>query len=114
MKKLSIQLPVFVVGIVFTFAHHTPPTLSSNPPNATKILKKVNWGGEPVDITDVRINGKPVSFERSYKSNDGDWIHELSVKVRNATDKRLCLKSPKSLLETVSTGSGSDLVNDGS
>ena len=89
MKKLSIQLAAFVVGIVFIFAHYTPPTLSSNPPNATKILKKVNWGPEPVDINDVRINGKPVSFEQSYKTNDRDWIHELSFKVRNATNKNI-------------------------
>ncbi|HEX6718009.1 MAG TPA: hypothetical protein VF088_12900 [Pyrinomonadaceae bacterium] len=52
-------------------------------------MKKVNWGPEPVDINDVRINAKPISFEQSYNSNDRDWIRELSFKVRNATNKNI-------------------------
>jgi hypothetical protein len=86
MKKTG-HILILLMGLTFISTQYTPLTSSSKPLNETRVLRAVKWGPEPVEVTEIRINSKPVSFDRSFVSNEDDWIRELSFKVKNTSNK---------------------------
>ena len=90
MNRLYVSMSLLVmVGLGLTLTHYTPRTLSSNYRDDRKLVTEQKWGNQPVEVTDVRIDGNAVALGRSFVANDSDWIHELSFTVRNASGKHI-------------------------
>jgi hypothetical protein len=87
MKRTTIQMLLLILGLALSFTFYTPRTLSSNSHGELKLITAQNWGHQPVEVTDLRLNGKPLALGRSFKSNESDWIRELSFNLRNTSDK---------------------------
>jgi hypothetical protein len=47
---------------------------------------------EPLAITDVKVNGKSITFGRKFNAND-DWLRTLVFSVKNTSDKRVLFAS---------------------
>jgi len=43
---------------------------------------------EPVTVTNIKVNGQSVSFDREFAAND-DWMKSLVITVKNKSDKRI-------------------------
>jgi len=90
MKRTYFSLSLLVaIGLALSFTCYTAPTLSYNKDNELKMLNQQTWGNEPVKVTEVRVNGKSIALGHSFLSNESDWIHELSFKVRNTSTKEI-------------------------
>jgi hypothetical protein len=86
MRKTG-HILMLLVGLTFVSTQYTPLTLSSKTLSETKVLRQVKWGLEPIEVSDARINSKPISFDQPFVSNEDDWIRELSFKVKNSSNK---------------------------
>lgn len=47
---------------------------------------------EPLAITDIKVNGQSVSFDKKFVADD-DWMRSLVVAVKNKSDKRILFAS---------------------
>lgn len=43
---------------------------------------------EPLEITDIKVGGQNVSFDKSFLADD-DWMKTLVISVKNTSDKRI-------------------------
>lgn len=90
MKRRYVTMSMFfMVSLGLSLTHYAPRTLSSNSGNSRKLITEQNWGNQPVRVIEVRINDNAVAFGKAFVTNESDWIHRLSVKVRNTTNKHL-------------------------
>src|SRR2546423_225180 len=44
--------------------------------------------GEPIVITDIRVDGRKIAFDENF-STDDDWLQHLAVTVKNRSDKAI-------------------------
>jgi len=90
MKRIYIAMSMLVlVGLGLSLTHYTPRTLSSNNSNERKLITEQPWKNQPVEVTEMRVNGKQVALGQVFVSNESDWIRDFSFKVRNATNKQI-------------------------
>ena len=90
MKRIYVALSMLVlVGSGLSLTHYTPRTLSSNNSNERKLITEQPWKNQPVEVSEMRVNGKPVALGQAFVSNESDWVRDFSFRVRNATNKRI-------------------------
>jgi hypothetical protein len=64
MKAGFALLMLAAVALTNTYSHF--PALSSESKGDPKVLREVNWGPAPVEVTDPQINDRPVSLDRPF------------------------------------------------
>ena len=78
MNRLYVSMSLLVmVGLGLSLTHYTARTLSSNYRHDRKLVTEQKWGNQPVEVTDVRIDGHAVALGRSFVSNERDWIRRV-------------------------------------
>lgn len=82
---LLLMVPVFFVSrSVFTALAQVKDTKN-------KVIKKMNFAAvrvkEPIEILEMRSNGKLVRFEEPFV--DDDWLKDLTIKFTNVSDKTI-------------------------
>jgi hypothetical protein len=55
---------------------------------AKGLIDKNSWRAEPVRIEQVKTNGTPIEFGRSFSTNK-DWLKDLTVSVKNMSDQSI-------------------------
>jgi len=68
-------------------------------PARKRVVSKLFWPHEPVELIAVRVKGKPVAFEKAFAGKD-DWLGGLTLVLKNTSAKpvdwvRVALKFPK-------------------
>lgn len=56
--------------------------------DASTVIRKIDFKDEPVEIGNIRSEGRNILFNRNFTSGP-DWLRGLSFDVRNASDKAI-------------------------
>jgi hypothetical protein len=78
----------FVIAATALFSDSLYP-VSALPQQKERLLHRLPVEkGEPIVITDIKVNGKSISFDQEFEADD-DWIKNLVFSVKNRSDKRI-------------------------
>jgi hypothetical protein len=56
--------------------------------NRNRVVNKLTQAGEPIEITKLKVKGKPLNFNREF-SDDDDWVKGLTVEVKNVSGREI-------------------------
>lgn len=85
-----ISIALFVFGLVSVAVAFNPTTAQEAKQRV--IARMPVEKDEPLVITDVKVNGKSITFGQKFNAND-DWLKSLVVTVKNTSDKRVLFAS---------------------
>lgn len=54
-----------------------------------KVVKHLPYANQPVEIGKVNVKGKAIKFNAKIDLNEDDWLNNLSVTVKNVSDKTI-------------------------
>lgn len=86
MKKTA-YLSLIVLALAIFSTHYTSARFSVNGADDTKVLRKVKWGPEPIELTDLRLNDKQITFDRPFVTGGENWVSDLRFKVTNRSNQ---------------------------
>ena len=81
---MKIRLAIAAIGLVFGCFF---PAVSQEA-NERLIARMPAPKAEPLEITDIKVNGQSVSFDKKFLAGD-DWLLTLTFGVKNKSDKRI-------------------------
>lgn len=86
--KLSAALAATVLAAspALTVSSPTPGVTGPGRESRKRVIRKLNWPGEPVEVEEVKVRGKAVALGAQFSEED-DWLSGLTVKVRNVSDQ---------------------------
>lgn len=71
------------VIVILLFALHVPAGQSQD-----RFIRKFSRPDEPVEITAVKVRGKPRAFGKTFTA-DNDWIGSISITVKNVSSRNV-------------------------
>lgn len=86
MKK-TVYLSVIVLALAIFSTHYTSARFSLNDTDDTRMLRKVKWGPEPIELTELRLNGKQIILDQPFVAGEENWVSDLRFKVMNRSNK---------------------------
>jgi hypothetical protein len=79
-----ISIALFVFGLVSVAVAFNATTAQEAKQRV--IVRMPVEKGEPIEITDIKVNGQSVSLNKAFSADD-DWLRNLVMSVRNKSDK---------------------------
>lgn len=78
-----------------TFSTNSLQTVSAAPEHQERLLHRLRIEGpevEPLVITDIKVNGQSISFDKKFGADD-DWMKSLVFSVKNRSDRLILFAS---------------------
>lgn len=79
------MIAVLVLSMAVGF---TWPTVEARTQGTIRTLEKVHLKNEPVEIVEIKVGTKRISLSQGFMA-DGDWVSNLSIKVKNLSEKQI-------------------------
>lgn len=87
--KIRFVVSVFAAIACFVCAFYTGAAQESQ----ERVVKRLPIEhGEPIAITDIKVNDKSISFDKKFPADD-NWLSSLAVSIKNSSDKRILFTS---------------------
>lgn len=87
-----ISIALFVFGLV-SVAVAFNATSAQEAKSAERIIRRLPIEkDEPIEITDVKVNGQTVSLNKKFTAAD-DWLNTLTISIKNRSPKRILFAS---------------------
>jgi hypothetical protein len=88
-----ICFKAFILGALlaclgYFYGTSTRAVLTTQDNARKKVVRKIPDPTAPVEITKLKLKGKPINFDRAFDAED-DWIKGLSVDVKNVSDREI-------------------------
>ena len=87
-----MRISFLLAGVaLITFAGPFHPSLAQ--PSQERLIHRMPIEqNEPVEITEIKVNGQSVSFDKKFMADD-DWLRTLVVSIKNKSDKLILFAS---------------------
>lgn len=88
MKTRFISLSVLVIALIAGSFDLTVGQQSQE-----RVIKRMPAEkNEPIEITDIKVNGQSISFDKKFTADD-EWLRSLTISVKNKSDKLILYAS---------------------
>lgn len=85
--KTRLALFVLIATVLFV---NLPALTRATQESKERIIKRMVQQNEPLAITEMKVNGRNISFDQRFLAED-DWMRGLVLSVKNTSDKRILL-----------------------
>jgi hypothetical protein len=80
------RIPVLLAGVLLCLMTHPSKQAQMLGQEQPRVLERLSFPFEPIEITDVRIKGQSIKFSPVLTDNV-DWLQGLTVQVKNISGK---------------------------